>query len=497
MRLLFLPLLLGLLAACEPMQWPADVRLPDGAVYDGDFKDELFHGQGTLTWPDGRQYRGQFREGRIHGEGQLVDRQGCAYQGHFENGVLNGDGLFTCEGRVYQGEFQKGEIRTGTVTFQDGGSYQGAFEDFSPHGQGLWTTVAGDQYQGQFENGAMVKGEYRGASGHHYQGTFQGFFFHGEGRLSRPDGVVIDATFEHGQAQGSGQRQTPREGQKPQVEKGYFVNGEFFDSERAYRQRKQQQAANMEARLYTESSRLQSILASLAPQRPGVRDVYMLIVGGDGDGKVFSREADWVTQQLTPHFSLKSRHVTLVNGGADEQPLATRTSIRESLEALDALMDPSEDLLLVHLVSHGTQQGALLLQAPTLALNNLTVADGKQWLDQLAVEHQLLVVSSCYSGHWVAQLAAPKRAVFSSAARERTSFGCDTRSKRTWFSQALYGDALEQTGTDDLAAWFAAAREAVLEEEQAQGVAEEEQSLPQHRIGKAFARWWRNGAIRE
>ena len=51
------------IAGCDPVQFPADIRLPDGAVYDGEIENNLFHGEGSLTWPDGRQYEGQFHRG--------------------------------------------------------------------------------------------------------------------------------------------------------------------------------------------------------------------------------------------------------------------------------------------------------------------------------------------------------------------------------------------------------------------------------------------------
>ncbi len=54
MRNLCLLVLLGLLSGCEPVQLPADVRMPDGAVYDGDTDDNLFHAQASLTCPAGQ-----------------------------------------------------------------------------------------------------------------------------------------------------------------------------------------------------------------------------------------------------------------------------------------------------------------------------------------------------------------------------------------------------------------------------------------------------------
>lgn len=490
MKVCCLVMVLVALAGCDPVQWPAEVRLPDGAVYDGETRDDLFHGEGTLTWPDGRYYEGAFREGRLHGHGKLVDRRGCVQEGQFVDGVLHGQGQFTCDEATWQGRFEQGELVEGSVSYTEGGSYQGEFHDLAPHGQGLWVTEAGQHYEGRFENGELVEGRYRDEEGYQYEGQFRYFSFHGQGTLTRPDGVVIRGEFENGYAHGNGTRTRPAEGDaQAQVEKGYFVRGRYYASEEAYQKNRHAQAAQIEARLYTESSRLQSVLSSLAPQRPGVRDVYLLVVGGDGTEGVFAREVDWVAERLGSVFDLKRRHVKLVNGGSDDLPLATRTSVREALEALDALMDPNEDLLMVHLVSHGSREGALLLDDHNLTLNDLSVADGKQWLNALKARHQWLVVSACYSGQWVDALASPRRVIFASAASDRTSFGCGDDSDRTWFSKALYGEDMA-AGIDDPAAWFAATSVKVTGMEQEQGIDGEEHSMPQQAVGEAFVRWW-------
>lgn len=481
------------LTACDPVQLSADVQLPDGAVYDGDIEDNLFHGQGELTWPDGRRYSGEFKHGLMTGQGRLEDRDGCVMEGEFVKGALNGQGSYICGDDRYQGTFKQGELLEGGVAYVDGNTYQGEFRHFQPHGQGRWETASGEEYEGTFVDGYLEKGTYRDPEGRVYTGEFEWFQFSGKGELTRPDGVIIRAHFEDGFAQGKGVRIRPGD-DGPIEEKGFFVEGQYFPSEQAYTQREQAQASGMEARLYTEASRLQSVLSSLAPQRPGVRDVYFLAIGGDGTAGVFSREVDWVSERLGGVLDLKRRQVRLVNGGGDTLPLATRTSVREALNALDALMDPEEDLLLVHIVSHGARNGELVLDARNLQLNNLTVADGKQWLNALKVKHQWVVISACYSGQWVNALAAPQRAVFSSAAQDRTSFGCADDSERTWFSRALYGEDMS-AGIHDPDAWFAAANARVTAMEEEQGIAENEHSLPQKSVGKGFVSWWQSETL--
>ena len=46
--------------------------LPDGSVYEGEFKGGLFNGKGKLTWENGSVYEGEFKDGRRQGKGERV-----------------------------------------------------------------------------------------------------------------------------------------------------------------------------------------------------------------------------------------------------------------------------------------------------------------------------------------------------------------------------------------------------------------------------------------
>lgn len=486
---LSLSALLLVLTGCEPAQFGGGTALPDGAVYSGELENQLFHGRGELRWPDGRLYEGEFHRGRMSGRGRMVYADGCTYEGQFRQGEFNGQGRYACGDAVWEGEFAAGDLVRGSVSTAEGDTYEGEFRDFAPHGEGHRTTAGGAEYQGTFEDGFLVQGSYRNDEGYRYKGGFEYTYYNGEGELTRPDGTIIRANFEYGEANGEGVRIRPVEEGEAQEEKGYFVSGRYYPSEQAYRAAERNQRAAVEARLYSEAERLQSKLAGLEPQRPGVRDVYLLVAGGDGTEGVFAREVKWVAERLGTVFDIEGRHIRLSNGGNGDLPLATRTSIRKSLHKLDELMDPDEDLLLVHLVSHGDDNGDLKLAEKKLPLNDLSVKDGKQWLDELDARYQWIIVSACYSGLWKEALANPERVVFTSAASDRTSFGCSDDSERTWFSSALYGDAL-QSGVDTPSAWFQAASRRVTEMEKEQDIEEDEHSLPQHSVGKEFLRWW-------
>ena len=55
----------------------ATVTMPDGSIYEGEFRDGVPHGQGGMTRKDGGRYEGEFRDGEPTGEGtwtENVDR---------------------------------------------------------------------------------------------------------------------------------------------------------------------------------------------------------------------------------------------------------------------------------------------------------------------------------------------------------------------------------------------------------------------------------------
>ena len=45
---------------------------PDGACYEGEYKNGKKSGKGLFKWPDGSQYDGFFQENHIHGKGNFI-----------------------------------------------------------------------------------------------------------------------------------------------------------------------------------------------------------------------------------------------------------------------------------------------------------------------------------------------------------------------------------------------------------------------------------------
>ncbi len=186
-------------------------------------------------------------------------------------------------------------------------------------------------------------------------------------------------------------------------------------------------------------------LEQLAPQRPGVIDLYALVVAGDGTEDVFRREADAVRQVLDQRLGAQGRSLALVNQRSEARPQATLKSIERVLSTVAKRMDGAEDILFVHLTSHGASNHVLVLKHPAVELYGLSPKYLRALLDRTGVRHQVLVISGCYTGGFIPELATAENMILTAANSQRESYGCGNDSQITEYSRALYLKALQRT----------------------------------------------------
>jgi hypothetical protein len=66
---------------------------PSGRSYEGDWKDGVPGGFGTLKQKDGTVEKGEFKDGKLHGTGtKSQPSTGMEYTGHFYQGTPDGFG---------------------------------------------------------------------------------------------------------------------------------------------------------------------------------------------------------------------------------------------------------------------------------------------------------------------------------------------------------------------------------------------------------------------
>ena len=111
-------------------------QFPNGARYEGGFREYRPHGRGILvfphghgvmTWPDGTRHEGEWREGKAHGRGVVTYSDGRRYEGEFRDGVRHGSGV---------------------MTWPDGERIEGNMRDGQPNGYAIMTKPSGERYEG-------------------------------------------------------------------------------------------------------------------------------------------------------------------------------------------------------------------------------------------------------------------------------------------------------------------------------------------------------------
>lgn len=535
------------LAACgdgEPLS-PPDARLPDGGRYRGDVINGLLQGQGRIDYPNGSWYLGQFHDGLWQGQGEWHASNGDVYKGGFVNGLFEGQGTLTSSNAVYVGGFRQGRREgegtlkekgltyrgsfkadrfegLGRIELEDGSQYQGGFAQGKPNGEGLRSDASGNQYSGKFVDGKLVgngsftsadgdqyaggfannqldgrgryensdgdvwvgqfkagalngPGELIGADGSHYQGEFVNWRFTGQGRLRLVDGSVYVGQFEDDVYQGQGVL-TPAQG--PTLS-GTWANGQLI-----------RDAAGtllpdaLEAGILAQGPLLENALKTVPASTPAV-ELYSLVVGGDGKQSVFLREADYVNNLLASRFGAFGQ-ITLVNhrDHMTDRPLATRESITRAVQTLAQRSGP-EDLIFVYLTSHGTAEHELVLDQPRLELADLPADELATALAPLKNRDKVIVISSCYSGGFMAPLKDERTLIMTASRADRVSFGCSEEADFTYFGDALFARALVET--DDLQKAFSDAEAFVAERELADNY---EASEPQIWAPKGVIKRW-------
>jgi hypothetical protein len=104
-------------------------------------------------------------------------------------------------------------------------------------------------------------------------------------------------------------------------------------------------------------------------------------------------------------------------------------------------------------------------------------------LDEAGIRNRILIVSSCYSGAFVAPLADEDTVVITAASSTRSSFGCANERKWTYFGEAFFEKGL--AGNATLSEAFASAKATIAAWEGEQKLVP---SDPQISIGDRIAR---------
>ncbi|WP_249679576.1 C13 family peptidase [Pseudomonas abieticivorans] len=471
----------------------------NGEVYRGQFSQGLFHGQGTLS-ANGGTYTGEFKLGRRDGEGALKDAgqtyrggfkadqysgaghlelvDGSEYQGFFSNGKPNGEGVRSdADGNQFSGNFTNGQLEGhGTFSGAEGDQYIGSFHNNQLDGRGRYESADGDVWIGQFKEGSLTgDGEMFGSDGSHYKGQFQDWHFAGPGFLALADGSTYQGGFANDAYQGRGTL-THKDGS---VESGQWANGQRVRDGQG-----KLLPDTLELGLLNQGRLLDQALAAIPATTPGIK-LYSLTLAGDGKQSVFMREADYVSKMLGSRFGAFGR-ISLINhrDHLDDRPMASRETLSRAVQTLAERSGP-DDLVFIYLTSHGTHDHELVLDLPRLQLADLPADELAAILAPLKNRDKIIVISACYSGGFIPALKDDKTLIMTASRADRVSFGCSEEADFTYFGDALFAQALNDT--DDLQQAFELARKHVAEREKAENF---EASEPQIWAPKGVLAHW-------
>lgn len=436
------------------------ITFADGSKYIGEVDFARPHGSGVLESSNGDVYHGEFKEGLYSGQGELVNQLGHVYIGSFEKGLFHGDGVYTqsihnkkdkdtgvAEKVIFSGVFAKGQF-TGEGIWLDGEKrYEGQFRNWLFHGKGLYSDPSGT-YNGEFVDGVYEgRGTYEGADGLLYEGEFVSGRYHGSGALTTPYGDRYKGAFQYGVEHGKGHLTYAQKLDGVKSFKGEWYRGRLVEANKPRIVVKPSVLA--EHAIYQQTDMLTALWSTLTDNDPEKIDLYFVGVAGDGNQGVFRREMEYVQRYFDKAFDTQGKSLSLINSpfSYDEKPLATVTSIRQTLQKVAEKMDAEQDILFLYLTSHGSDDFTLYLGQPGLELASLSAAELGDMLKSLPVKYKVVTVSSCFSGGFVPKIKDDYTFIMTAASKDKASFGCRDLSTMTYFGEALFKDALPQSNS--------------------------------------------------
>lgn len=161
------------------------IFFPNGDIYEGDIKNSLPHGVGTMEMISGERYKGDFVNGNMTGRGTYIFQDKSYYCGEIENGIFNGEGSMKWNNEI---------------------EYHGNFVNSSLSGKGkMYNNIMGDKYIGNFNNNEFNGiGTYYYQNGDIYEGNYEYGKKEGKGIYKRNDHIEFDLIWNDDLPNGTG-----------------------------------------------------------------------------------------------------------------------------------------------------------------------------------------------------------------------------------------------------------------------------------------------------
>lgn len=243
-----------------------------------------------------------------------------------------------------------------------------------------------------------------------------------------------------------------------------------------------QEDIEVQATLLRQQLQAMSLAAPGHADRPGL---YAITFAPYADEDVFRRESALVAGLMQQRFGAAGRTIQLVNhrDTVRQWPWATALNLQRTIGHMASVMRREQDVLFIHLTSHGASNGELAAAFEPLAIAPVTPVQLRRWLDEAGIRWRVISISACYSGSWIPALADARTLVMTAADAEHTSYGCGRHSALTFFGRAMYDEQLRQHHSFERA--HAAARPVIARREREAGK-DDGYSNPQIHVGEAI-----------
>ncbi|MEY4729254.1 MAG: hypothetical protein RL020_412 [Pseudomonadota bacterium] len=239
-----------------------------------------------------------------------------------------------------------------------------------------------------------------------------------------------------------------------------------------------------EENFHAQPALFNDALDALAPERPGITDLYFVGFAAYANEDVFMKELRVIEPLFKQRFDTQDRSIVLINNPqtAATTPAATGTNLAMTFHRLAKTMNIEEDIAFLYFTSHGSKQHELSVNFWPLKLNQITPTSLKKMFDDAGIKWRVIVVSACYSGGYIEPLKDDHTLIITASDATHTSFGCGNESDFTYFGKAMFDEELRKTYS--FAQAFEQAKSSILKREKADNF---EPSNPQIFIGEKIA----------
>jgi len=208
-----------------------------------------------------------------------------------------------------------------------------------------------------------------------------------------------------------------------------------------------------------------AVEAGLTSQPPGERSLVFVGSAQHSQSLAFQRDVLLVEQRLRA-INPRLQSIILSNQQASTltYPFATIDTLNHTFKQLAKWSEKYPLTLVILITTHGNvdvlSSNIANEHFPPVRSGNL-----RGWLDTLGDTPTTVILSACFSGSFMPMITEKPRVILTSAAANRSSFGCNYGSDNTYFISALFGDDFDAGKTWN--ANFDAARSAIEKREQA------------------------------